>query len=348
MPALKTIDLFAGAGGLSLGFERAGFEIVAGVERDPDAAATYRSAHPDAKLHEEDIATINFGQYRHRVDVVVGGPPCQPWSLGGLRKGHQDGRDGIPQFARAVHQVQPQAFVMENVAGLVRGAARQAFETVVGCLAGQLPLSSLVTGLSGTTERLDYHVTWRVLSAQDLGVPQNRLRLFVVGVREDATFEWPSPTHGPGHARPWRRAGEVLGPDAIGEPNPSIVTYARKPSIRPDPYHGQVYNGGGRPIDLTKPAPTLLASMGGNKTPWVDTQRVVPTYHAHLSHGGEPRTGRVPGARRITVDEAALLQTFPVGMGFAGSRSSRYRQVGNAVPVRLAACVADRLADILS
>src|SRR6185437_3779310 len=88
--------------------------------------------------------------------------------------------------------------------------------------------------------------------------------------------------------------------------------------------------------DLGLPAPTLLASMGGNKTPWVDGQGVVPEYHAHLMMQGRPRTGRVPGARRITVEEAALLQTFPLGMWFAGARSSRYRQVGNAVPPKLA------------
>jgi len=100
-----------------------------------------------------------------------------------------------------------------------------------------------------------------------------------------------------------------------------------------------VYNGGGRPIDLTEPAPTLLASMGGNKTPWVDSYGIVPEYHAYLMAGGKPRSGRVPGARRITVDEAALLQTFPVGSYFAGPRSSCYRQIGNAVPLLLAEAI---------
>ncbi|MGH9267411.1 MAG: DNA cytosine methyltransferase, partial [Acidimicrobiales bacterium] len=127
-----------------------------------------------------------------------------------------------------------------------------------------------------------------------------------------------------------------IGVEPVGTPNPAIVTYARSPDLRPNPCDGHVYNGDGRPIDLTRPAPTLLASMGGNKTPWIDTQGVVPAYHAHLLAGGAPRSGLVPGARRITVEEAALLQTFPPGMHVAGRRSSCYRQIGNAVPPLLA------------
>src|SRR5690606_24169814 len=105
---------------------------------------------------------------------------------------------------------------------------------------------------------------------------------------------------------------------------------------RPNPYHGQVYNGGGRPINLAEPSPTILASAGGNKTPWLDRDGVVPEYHAHLMKGGKPRVGQVPGARRITVEEAALLQTFPPEIQFSGTRSSQYTQVGNAVPPLLA------------
>ena len=92
---------------------------------------------------------------------------------------------------------------------------------------------------------------------------------------------------------------------------------------------------------------TLLASMGGNKTPWVDTLGVVPRYYAHLLGGGEPRSGRVPGARRITVQEAARLQGFPTSAAFAGPRTSQYRQVGNAVPPTLAEQVGRVLRQLL-
>jgi DNA (cytosine-5)-methyltransferase 1 len=347
-----TIDLFAGAGGLSLGFERAGFAPVGAVELDADAAATYRGTvgrpgrgAPEVVQH--DICGVDFTAFRG-VDAVIGGPPCQPWSLGGLRRGHADPRDGIPQFARAVHEAAPAVFVMENVAGLVRGAARSAFDRILAVLGGRRPLSDLMGEGVMPGARLDYQVTARVLDAADLGVPQSRRRLFVVGVRPGVDFAWPAATHGPGGPLPHRRAGDVVGPEPFGEPNRAIVTYAGRPSLRPDPYQGQVYNGGGRPIDPGRPAPTLLASMGGNKTPWVDTRGVVPGYHAHLRAGGAPRAGRVPGARRITVAEAAALQTFPAGTAFCGPRSSQYRQVGNAVPPALAAAVAARLAAALS
>lgn len=316
------VDLFAGAGGLSLGFATAGFTPVLAVEADADAAATYAAAHPGADLVVGDIAALDVTALRGTIDLVVGGPPCQPWSLGGLRRGAADPRDGLPQFHRVVEELAPRAFVMENVAGLTRGATRAAFEGAVAGLAD-----------------LGYVVEHRVLQAADFGVPQRRERCFVVGVRPGLSFAWPSPTHGPGRRRPHRAVGAVVGVEPDGAANGAIVTYARNPSLRPDPYHGQVFNGGGRPLDLDRPAPTLLASMGGNKTPWVDRDGIVPDYHRHLRDGGPPRTGTVPGARRITVAEAAAIQTFPRTMRFAGARSSQYRQVGNAVPPRLAEVV---------
>jgi DNA (cytosine-5)-methyltransferase 1 len=348
---LKVADLFAGAGGLSLGFE-AYFQVVSAVELDSDSASTYRKAHEHpgngaaspVKVHEQDICEVDFRQYRGQLDAIIGGPPCQPWSIGGLRRGHSDPRDGMPQFARALYEASPRAFVLENVLGLARGEAKAAFELIEQVLAGKQPLARLLGDEVGPGAKLDYEVSWKVLQAADFGVPQNRQRLFVVGVRPGTTFSWPTPLYGPGLQQQHVPAGCVIGAEPRGEPNPSIVTYAANPSLRPDPYHGHVYNGGGRPIDLAKPAPTMLASMGGNKTPWVDTLGLVPGYHAHLANGGKPRSGRVPGARRITVAEAAALQSFPAWVRFAGARSSQYRQVGNAVPPLLAQAVAGQLA----
>jgi len=327
---VPVLDIFAGAGGLSIGLERAGFEAVAAAEWDPDACATYAAAHPRADLLAGDVTGMSFRRWRGDVAVLAGGPPCQPWSTGGKRLGTGDPRNGWPAFLRALREIGPRAFLAENVAGLAAASRRAHLQALLGELAG-----------------LGFAVSWAILNAADYGVPQKRSRLLIVGVR-DGAFEFPAAAFGPAAARPWRPAGEVLAAEPLGTANPSAVTYARHPDLRPSPYDGHVYNGGGRPIDLSRPAPTLLASMGGNKTPWVDVAGAVPGYHAHLLAGGQPLTGQVPGARRITPEEAALLQSFPPGLPVAGRRSSRYRQVGNAVPPLLAQAIGTRLATALA
>jgi DNA (cytosine-5)-methyltransferase 1 len=319
------LDLFCGAGGLSTGLDQAGFDVVAGADRDGDACESFATAHPAAEVLHGDVAEMRFASWRRQVDVVVGGPPCQPWSSGGKRLGARDTRDGWPAFLRALDALRPAAFLAENVPGLAARPRRDELGAILMQLAG-----------------LGFRIATDVLDAADYGAPQRRRRLVVAGVR-DREFRFPAPVFGTGCARPWRAAGEVVSAQAVGTPNPSVVTYARHPDLRPGPYDGHVFNGGGRPIDLTRPAPTLLASMGGNKTPWVDTAGVVPAYHAHLASGGAPQRGTVPGARRITVEEAARLQTFPPGTSFAGRGSSAYRQVGNAVPPALARAVGEAL-----
>jgi len=324
---LPIVDLFAGAGGLSIGFRRAGLAPVAAVENDEDAAETYARQF-DAELHVEDVnallRTRLLRKLRHEVVAVVGGPPCQPWSQGGLGRGAKDPRDALPSFVEAVSQLKPPAFVLENSSGLDRGANK-----------GRL------TALARRLAALGYDVHSATLSAAEFGVPQNRRRLFVVGTRRPG-FAFPVPTHGPGRGQPWVTAGQFVGKRPLGEPNDSPVTYAKNPHVRPDPYGGLLWNGGGRPIKLSRPAPTILAS-GGNKTLWVDCARIVPDYHAHLQQGGRPRKGVVEGARRLTVDEAARLQGFPAYTRFHGSTSSCFEQVGNAVPPPLAAAVARAL-----
>lgn len=334
---LPAIDLFSGAGGLSLGLSRAGFAAVAAAEMDTDALATYAAAHlqysPGVPLTllDGDIKQHSFKQWRNEIALVAGGPPCQPYSFGGLRRGKLDLRDGIPQFLRAVREIRPEAFLMENVPGLASASQRPL-------------LNSLVLDL----EELGFKVEWRVLRAADYGVCQRRQRLIIVGTRS-ADFAWPAPTHGPNASTPWISAASLLEAHRpIGTPNASIVTYAKNPDLRPSPWDGHLWNGGGRAINPEGLAPTLLASMGGNKTPWLDGGNVVQDYHRHLLGGGSPRSGIVEGARRITIQEAALVQTFPVDMPWFGRSSSQYRQIGNAVPVQLAQAIGHSLAESLA
>jgi len=327
---VRVLDIFAGAGGLSLGLESVGLSVIAGAEWDHDACETFSKAHPGAIVLEGDITALSFESWKGEVEVVVGGPPCQPWSSGGKQLGSADPRDGWPSFLRVLREVRPLAFIAENVAGLASRGRRDYFDALLAQFGG-----------------LGFHVTAKVVNAADYSVPQKRHRLVIVGLRP-RPFEFPMPSFGPGRANAWRSAGDVISPEPTGSPNPAIVTYARKPDLRPSAYDGHVYNGGGRPIDLSRPSPTLLASMGGNKTPWIDTLGIVPRYHAHLMAGGAPHSGIVPGARRITVREAALLQTFPAAMQFAGRRSSCYRQIGNAVPPLLAQVIGRALLDQLA
>ncbi|HEX4345776.1 MAG TPA: DNA cytosine methyltransferase [Solirubrobacteraceae bacterium] len=329
--SLPVVDLFCGAGGLSLGLTRVGFVPVAAVEIDHYACETYRSLHPRTDLLHADIRQVSFRRLRGEVAVVVGGPPCQPFSTGGLRRGAEDPRDGFPAFLHVLDEVQPDGVLIENVAGLGRGSTAAYLRALLDELADR-----------------GFVVSWTTLAATDFGVPQRRERVFIVGTR-NGRFDFPLPTHGPGRRHPWLPAGSVLSVDEpFGDPNRSIVTYARKPDLRPSPYDGLLFNGGGRPIDLAAPARTILASAGGNKTPFVDTLRIVPAYHAHLMDGGRPRSGRVEGARRITVAESAALQTFPGEARFAGPRSAQYTLVGNAVPPCLAEAVGGALHDALT
>lgn len=314
----RVVDVFAGAGGLSTGLSWAGFDVVLGIERDQDACASFAKAHPLANVMEVDARSVVWGLWNMDRTVIVGGPPCQPWSVGGKRLGTADGRDGWIEMLRAVRNERPVAFMAENVPAL---AGHHRFAEIVA-----------------EVEDIGYAVSSAVLDAADYGVAQHRRRLFIVGML-DAKFVFPAPRFGPGTDRPWRPAGTFVKAKPYGQANNSPVVYAKHPDVRPSPYAGHLWDGGGRPVDLSKPAPTMLASMGGNKTPWVDTKNIVPEYHAHLLAGGAPRSGTVPGARRITVDEAAALQSFPLGTTFSGSRSSQYRQVGNAVPPLLAMAV---------
>jgi DNA (cytosine-5)-methyltransferase 1 len=326
VPAVKAIDLFAGAGGLSLGLRNAGCEVECAVELDAAACRSYEALHGH-EPRRADVREVDLRSFRGRLDVLAGGPPCQPFSSGGKRLGADDPRNGLPALLNAVAQARPATVLIENVVGISAPSRRRYLVAVVRAL-----------------EQLGYGVTSRVLDAADYGVPQHRRRLFLIGLRGGGSFTFPAPTHGPGRRQAWLTAGDVVSAQqSKGEPCQSPVVYARRPVVRPSPYSGLLFNGSGRPVDLSAPSRTILASAGGNKTHFVDTLGIVPAYHRHLLNGGEPRVGSVDGARRLSVLESALLQSFPEGTEFHGTPTQRYRQVGNAVPPLLAQAVGEAL-----
>jgi len=318
---LKFVDLFCGAGGLSLGLKRAGFAPVVALDFDPHATKTFKYNFPKIPVITSDIAKVDWKPYRQHIDLVAGGPPCQPFSVAGDQKAATDSRDMLPEFVRAVRELRPRAFLLENVAGL----------------ASKRHLPYFLSRLNELAES-GYEVKFEILNAADFGVPQDRKRVIAIGFRK-GPFQFPVPSHGPKRKVPHRASQEVLLNAPHDEPNRAIVTYAKKPVLRPSPFAGMLVNGGGRPIDLNRPSQTIPASAGGNRTHIIDRGQMLVEYHHYLLNGGEPRAGVVNGVRRLTVRESARLQSFPDEFEFAGERSAQYRQVGNAVPPLLSEAI---------
>lgn len=322
------IDLFSGAGGLSLGLHMAGWHIKAGFEIDRDAINTYTDNFPHTELFACDVRTIDFKQYAG-IDLVAGGPPCQPFSVAGKQQAALDERDMVPQFIRAVKEIRPKAFLMENVAGLMTARHKDYL--------------ALVTQ---QFKELGYHLNVQILCAYDYGVPQRRKRVFFIGTQEKG-FSFPVATHGPSRPHPFVTAREALKDAPKDAPNKAKVTYASKPIMRPSPFSGMLVNGQGRPINLDGPCHTIPATAGGNRTHIVDARGVLQDYHKELLANGHIRQGEVSDVRRLTAAESARLQSFPDDFTFIGRGASRYRLIGNAVPPKLAYVIGKTIIDFL-
>ena len=344
---MKALSLFTGAGGMDVGFRNAGFSIVAANEMDQHACETFRANHSETELLEGDIDSYipELGAFRGMMDAVLGGPPCQGFSVAGKMDPDDPRSKLIFRFCDAVELVKPRAFVMENVKAL---SSLTKFEDVRSRLISRF-------------QKAGYAVTVHVLNAKDFGVPQGRERVFFIGVQEGlqpifffhfSQYKKRAPT-----------LRELLIP--LGKPgtetNPRVcnakITLAAKPVLRKSPYAGMLFNGQGRPLNPDGWANTLPASMGGNKTPIIDNNHLyldaeswVENYHHHLMTGGKPHGMHdVPSfLRRLTIDEVALLQTFPSDYVFCGPASKVYSQIGNAVPCDLAQVVAKTVAASLS
>jgi DNA (cytosine-5)-methyltransferase 1 len=334
----SVISLYSGAGGLDLGFARAGFDLKWAIDQDRFAVQTYNAClAPHAVC--ADVLAVEPPESL-AADVVIGGPPCQGFSVIGRMDPTDPRSRHVTHFLDVVERVQPRGFLMENVKALAVN------ERWAGLRARLLDRAC----------SLGYESTIFVLNARDYGVPQARERMFLVGVR-DGTPIPPQPTT---RDRPITVREALAGLPTYGAPGndqrcAAQVVPARAPILRPSPFRGSLlFNGSGRPLDLDAPAKTLPASMGGNATPIIDQEQLesgaepwVVGYHRRLRQGGSPLR-RAPGRlRRLTVQEAAALQTFPADWRFAGPRVSQYRQIGNAVPPRLAEAVARSLMETL-
>lgn len=337
----SALSLFTGAGGMDVGFKAAGFDVIGANEIDSHACATYKSNHLSTCLIEGDIneCSQEFEMFRG-VDVVFGGPPCQGFSVAGKMNPNDPRSKLIFSFASVVERLTPKAFVMENVRAL-----------------GELTKFAAVRNeLLSKFSSLGYNVFPTVLNAKDFGVPQSRERVFFVGTKKplralvnDDFMQFKRKAVSLGDAI------RHLGPAGTSQ-NPrsckAKITLAANPILRKSPYAGMLFNGQGRPLNPDAWSSTLPASMGGNRTPIIDEQHLyyneeswVEQYHAHLLRGGKPYEiyNAPKRLRRLSVDEAIILQSFPVNYKFAGPQSKVFSQIGNAVPCDLAKAVASGL-----
>lgn len=330
-PAYSAISLYCGAGGLDLGFTRVGFDVRWAIDSDPSAIETYNTNLDPYGFCGDVLQVDPPGDFRP--DLVIGGPPCQGFSVIGRMDPGDPRSQHVDHFFDVVEGLRPRAFVMENVKAL--GASPR--------------WEHIRSRLLNRAASLGYERSVFVLNAQDYAVPQSRERMFLVGL-VDGSPEQPVPTTA---ERPPTVRSALAPLPRFGEPGndescAAQVIPARSPIMRPTAFRGSLlFNGSGRPLQLDATAKTLPASMGGNATPIIDQEELdheaepwVVAYHRRLHQGGTPLKRTPKRLRRITVQEAAALQTFPANWRFIGPRVAQYRQIGNAVPPNLAEAVA--------
>ncbi len=337
---MNCVSLYTGCGGLDLGFGDAGFQTIWANDIDPFALETYRNelirrGHGVPEIYCGDVSKAKLPA-KGSADIVIGGPPCQGFSVAGRMDPNDPRSRQVWEFFRVVEELAPKAFVMENVKALATNTR----------------WAGTIEALEAKGEKLGYTCRVMVLNAANFGVPQMRERMFLIGIKDLAM---PKPI---GNAERISVRTALASLPTFGKPgNDSIckakVTAAKVPVMRRSPYAGMLFNGQGRPVDLDAPALTLPASMGGNRTPIIDQAALqdgaepwIAAYHASLVAGVSP-VAEVPARmRRLTVEEAACLQGFPNGMAFHGSQCTKFRQIGNSVPPALGAAVARQLKQV--
>jgi DNA (cytosine-5)-methyltransferase 1 len=375
---MRSLELFAGAGGLGMGLHSAGFHPEGVIERDTDCCETIRmnkrhgaTAMRDWHLVSADVRDVNFKTFADKLDLVSGGPPCQPFSMGGKHRAYEDSRDMFPQAVRAVRDIRPSAFIFENVKGLTRDRFSNYFEYIKLQLMHPELVARKGEGwpdhlarlerfeTSNRREGLHYRVVTQVLNAADYGVPQKRYRVFFVGFRDDLDVEWnfPKATHSreallwdqSSHGSYWDRhlvskssrfyatKDSQLGSDLLFEPTSKPWKTVRDAiSDLPHPDASRFDKGS---ITAHNYQPGARTYPGHTGSPLDEPAKALKA-GVHGVPGGENMIANSNGSvRYFTVREAARLQTFPDEFLFAGSWSETMRQLGNAVPVDLAKVV---------
>ena len=299
---MNVVSLFSGAGGLDYGFIMAGHNILWANDLYEDAVETYRK-NIGNHIICKDISLIDTNDIPN-CDIVIGGFPCQGFSVANTKRHIKDTRNSLyKQLLRVIQAKRPTFFLAENVKGIL-----------------SLGKGEVIKAIISDFQSIGYKVKYKLLNAADYGVPQTRMRVIIVGVREDIDFDYqyPEPTnsqYGSLITAQWVSVGEIMA----GIPDPDL------PNDLPNHQYSKYklgFNGylGHRPLDPSKPAPTVTG-RGDDK-------------------GGVVILPHPNGLRRMSGRELAAVQSFPLNYEFCGPLSSVYRQIGNAVPPLLAYAVA--------
>lgn len=387
---MRAVELFAGAGGLALGGSLAGFKPLAVVEWDKWACDTVREnqsrGYPlvaDWPLHEGDVRNYAWEELPEDIELVAGGPPCQPFSMGGKHKAHDDTRDMFPATVGIVRRLRPKAFIVENVKGLTRSTFANYYQYILL----QLEFPEVVRRRDESwyehlmrlqTERasgrlhgrgLTYNVVPTLVNAADYGVPQKRERVFMVGFRHDLGIEWSFPKATHSHdaliADQWL-TGAYWERHKVAKKNRPEMAPTLEGKLRK--LRNVDHSLLGRPWRTVRDALEGLPDPQSRAASQFPDHRFQPGARVYPGHTGSPldlpaktlKAGDhgVPGGenmlvkpngevRYFTIREAARIQTFPDGYRFHGSWTETMRQLGNAVPVLLGQTVMRSVAERL-
>lgn len=368
-----SIELFAGCGGLALGVAQAGFDHVMVIENDPRACGTITSNkkrrvkhYADWPVEQADVRDIDFSQWAGKIDLVSGGPPCQPFSIGGSHKGPTDIRNMWPEALRAVEEIRPKAFVFENVRGLLRPAFSEYLEFL------RLQLSwpeihARTNNWKDTLKKLkqyekkrgavpDYHIVIRGVNAADYGASQKRHRAIFMGIRSDIADEaiFPDPTHSM-EALVWdqrisrkywdrHNISAKMG-SAMSESEKQALVRLRSQNVKPKetPWKTVRDTIGDLPRPFSKSEPLANHRLhpgariyaGHTGSSWDEPAKALKA-GVHGVPGGENVVVSKDGyVRYFTVREMARLQGMPDTFAIDETWLSSIKQLGNAVPVEI-------------
>lgn len=331
----KTIELFAGAGGLAIGLEKAGLDTVLLNELDKHACATLNTNRPQWNVQQGDISTLDFKPYHHQVDIITGGFPCQAFSYAGKKMGFEDARGTLFfEFARAIKETQPKIFMAENVRGLLNHEQ-----------------GKTLNNIRSVIEELGYVLLEpQVLKAIFYRVPQKRERLILIGIRQDliqrAVFNWPRPYQKIYHLKEALKAGELYPsdvPSSQGQKYPS-----KKVAVMELVPQGGYWRN--LPEEVQKAYMQKSYYLGGGKTGMARRMHWDEPCLTLTCAPAQKQTERChpEETRPFTVREYARIQTFPDTWQFKGPLTAQYKQIGNAVPCNMAYELGLSLVDFLN